>query len=421
MLVETFLTQYTKLLTKRYLTFEKYTLPAPPKPQAGKKYFLYVHIPFCQELCPYCSFVKIKMDTSIANDYFNALKKEIQIYQNLGYSFDSVYIGGGTPTIMPEKLSELIEFIKNAWPIKQISVETNPNHLTPDILEKLKNAGVNRLSVGVQSFDDNILKSVERFKKYGSGQTIKEKLASAAGIFDTLNIDMIFNFPNQTEQILQNDIKCLNDINADQITYYPLMISNAKKAEVTKKCGNINYKQEKCFYKLIVNGLSKKYNQDSIWCFTQNKGVIDEYILDHDEYAAAGPGSWGYINGTMYSNTFSIPQYIEMIQKNRHPIVAVRKFTRSEQIRYDFLIKLLEGSLDLSDMEKKYGKTFWLHLCKEFAFFTLIRAATFKNNHFKLTIKGRYYWIVLMRTFFSVVGDYRDTRNFSDKPSHQQK
>ena len=420
MLVETFLTHYTKFLTKKYLTFEKYLHSSPPEPQKNKNYFLYIHIPFCQELCPYCSFVSTKIDTSIAIEYFKALKKEIEIYKNLGYCFNLVYIGGGTPTIMPQELSELILFIKNSWNIKQISVETSPNHLTPDILEMLKKVGVNRLSVGVQSFDDNILKSVERLEKYGDGKTIKQKLKSVVGLFDTLNIDMIFNFPNQTEQIMENDIKCLNEINADQITCYPLMISDSQKNEIKKRCGNINPRMEKILYKKISAGLSDTYNQGSIWCFNRKKGLIDEYILDHDEYVATGPGSWGYIDGTMYSNTFSIPHYIDLLQKNIHPIIAVRKYSTTEQMRYDFLIKLLEGSLNLSDMERKYGRDFRLNLSKELDFLKIFRAATFQDDLLKLTPKGRYYWIILMRIFFSIVGDYRKTRDLLDNDFYQK-
>lgn len=106
MFIENFLTFYTARLTRRYLAFEKYSPSSPPKPKKDSSYLLYMHIPFCEELCPYCSFVKVKFEHSLASRYFDALKKEIGIYHELGYCFDSIYIGGGTPTIMPDRLAQ---------------------------------------------------------------------------------------------------------------------------------------------------------------------------------------------------------------------------------------------------------------------------------------------------------------------------
>lgn len=95
------------------------------------------------------------------------MKKEIEAYYDLGYSFSSVYVGGGTPTIVPDKLADIILYARSLWPITQVSVETNPSHLNGEILGVLKDIGTNRLSVGVQSFDDGILRSVQRYDKYG--------------------------------------------------------------------------------------------------------------------------------------------------------------------------------------------------------------------------------------------------------------
>ncbi len=420
MIIETFLRHHAECLTRRYLAFEKYSHCSPPQPKPNSRYLLDIHIPFCEELCPYCSFVSVKFEPSLASAYFDALKKEINIYHNLGYCFDSVYVGGGTPTIMPDRLGQIISFVKNTWPITQISVETNPNHLTPDILRVLKDVGTNRLSVGVQSFNNKILESVRRLKKYGCGEDIKEKLSSIGTMFDTLNVDMIFNFPNQTEEMLAEDIKTIKEIKADQVTWYPLIVSDAKKKEVTKMCGKINYQNEKRLYKLLTEQLADTYNQESVWCFARKKGVIDEYILDHDEYAATGPGSWGYINGTMYSNTFSIQQYIKMIQENKHPIVASRSFSRIERIRYDFLLKLLDGSLSLAKMKKKHGKRFLLYLCRELSFFLITGAIVFRDNNIVLTPRGRYYWVIMMRSLFSITGDHRDMRASLDAVSTEQ-
>lgn len=417
MFVENFLTFYAARLMRRYLTFEKYSPSSPPKPNKDNSYLLYMHIPFCEELCPYCSFVRVKFEPSLASHYFNALEKEIEIYHELGYCFDSIYIGGGTPTIMPDRLARIIEFVKSTWQIKQISVETNPNHLTPKILRILKDVGTNRLSIGVQSFNNEILESIRRLEKYGAGEEIKEKLSSVVGMFDTVNVDMIFNFPNQTEEMLAADVKIIKEVKADQITYYPLMISNSKKKEIAERCGKINYKQEKRLYQLVAEQLADTYNQESAWCFSNKKGLIDEYIVNHDEYAGVGPGSLGYINGTIYSNTFSIQQYISMIQENKSPVIGSRNLSSLERVRYCFLLKLFGGTVSVSDIKEKYDNHLWFYLCGGLLFLFITRAVTFRDNTIILTPKGRYYWVILMRTLFSVVGDYRETHASLDAVS----
>ncbi len=417
MIIRNFLTRHAARSTRRYLTFEKYSANSPPKPDKDSSYLLYMHIPFCEELCIYCSFVRVKFERSLASRYFDALKKEIEIYHELGYCFDSIYVGGGTPTIMPDRLGQIIEFVKSLWQIKQISVETNPNHLTPEILRILKNVGTNRLSVGVQSFNNQILQSIQRLKKYGTGEEIKEKLLLVNGMFDTLNIDMIFNFPNQTGQMLMQDIETIKETKINQITYYPLMVSNHAKKELVERCGKINYRQEKQLYDLIVSRLADTYNQQSVWCFSHKKGTIDEYIIDHDEYVGAGLGSWGYINGTMYSNTFSILQYITRLGQTKHPIVAYRSFSLPERMRYDLLLGLLDGKVIPSHMKKKYGNHFWLGLGPELLFLLAIRAMTFRGNSILVTPRGRYYCLMLMRTFFSIVGDHRNMRASLDAAS----
>jgi len=417
MLVENFFAFYAARLTGRYLTFENYSPDLPPKPDKDRPYLLYMHIPFCEELCPYCSFVRVKFQPSLASGYFDALRKEIEIYHKLGYCFDSIYIGGGTPTIMPDRLARIVEFVKSTWQIKQISVETNPNHLKPKILQILKDLGTNRLSIGVQSFNDEILESIQRLQKYGSGEQIKEKLLSVAGMFDTVNVDMIFNFPNQTERMLTADIEILKELKADQITYYPLMVSKFKKEEIVERCGKVNYKQEKRLYQMITEKLADTYNQESVWCFSNKKGMIDEYIVNHDEYVGLGPGSWGYINGTMYSNTFSIRQYMSMIQENKSPIIARRNFSCLERMRYYFLLELFGSAVSTSDIKQRYGKRFWFYLSRELLFLFMNRAITFRGNNITLTPRGRYYWVILMRTLFSIVGDHRDMRSCLDAVS----
>ena len=142
--------------------------------------------------------------------------------------------------------------------------------------------------------------------------------------------------------------------------------------------------------------------------------MIDEYIVSHDEYIGVGPGSWGYIKGSMYYNTFSVQDYIQRGESGQSPITACRDFSKRERMRYMFMLALIAGSSSLSDMRNKVGRHFWLFLGGELLFLLLTGALVIRNGKLVLTRKGRYYWVILMGTLFSVVGDYRDTYAPSD-------
>ncbi len=180
MIVEGLLTKILKRQYANILRLNDFEYIQPPGPHGGTKYLLYVHIPFCEELCPYCSFNRFPFNKDLAREYFKALLQEIRMYGDLGFDFSSVYVGGGTPTVLPAEIGDLLEDLHKRFGIKEISLETNPNHLTDEIVTILKDGGVNRLSVGVQSFQDELLKQMERYHKYGSGLQIQERLAKYA-------------------------------------------------------------------------------------------------------------------------------------------------------------------------------------------------------------------------------------------------
>ena len=156
--------------------------------------------------------------------------------------------------------------------------------------------------------------------------------------------------------------------------------------------------------------MTDAYERESVWCFSNKKGAIDEYIIDYDDYVGVGRGAFGYINGAMYSNTFSIGQYIKRVQEGKHSILAYRRYSYIERMRYDFLIRLLYGTLELSYTKLKYGDGYWVYLLRELVFFAAIRAVKFRDGKIVLTEKGRNYWLILMRTLFSMAGGYRERR-----------
>jgi len=156
-----FLTKYLRYTVPRYLKLTGANLHQLPDPRPGHQYVLYAHVPFCESLCPYCSFNRFMFHEDRAVRYFHNLREEMRMVAQLGYQFESMYIGGGTPTILVDELAQTIDLAKQLFGIREVSCETNPNHLTPEVLGTLAGR-VDRLSVGVQSFDDDLLRQMSR-------------------------------------------------------------------------------------------------------------------------------------------------------------------------------------------------------------------------------------------------------------------
>jgi len=188
---------------------------------------LYVHIPFCRSLCPFCCFNRYLFREDLAHRYFVNLRRELELYIRRGFNFSSIYFGGGTPTVLMEELSALIEHLRAQFSVREISLETTPRELTQQNIELLHKAGINRLSVGVQSFDEYILRTMGRVN--GPADEVKCRLLMAEGQFDTLNVDFVFNFPGQTVEQFTADVAAFKELGIDQATFYPLMASPHKK------------------------------------------------------------------------------------------------------------------------------------------------------------------------------------------------
>ncbi len=408
MFIERLICDVARKKNADYLRFTPGESYDVPRPRDEIPRLLYLHVPFCEELCPYCSFNRIVFKEPLAREYFRALRKEISMYGDLGYHFNAVYVGGGTPTVLIDELSETLTLAKRLFPIREISVETNPNHLTARNLPQLKDVGVNRLSVGVQTFDDGILRAVERFHKYGSGEAITARLKETMGYFDTLNVDMIFNFPTQTMEMLERDLDILTGLHVDQVTFYPLMVSTSTEKIMGKKLGKVDYDRGRGMYMKIADRLKEAYVPSTAWCFSRGDVMIDEYVVNYDEYAGLGSGSIGYLGGAVYSNTFDIPAYIEHLNAGRFPVAARKDCGTRERLRYDFLMKLFGISLDLDELSRKHGVNAYLYLLPEITFFRMAGGLVKKGKDMILTPKGQYYWVIMMREFFIAVNNFRD-------------
>ena len=419
MLSERLLSTVVRECTNQYLKLKPTEETMMPAPDPGKRYMLYMHVPFCERLCPYCSFNRFPFAEDRARPYFENMRKEMRMLKDLGYDFDSVYIGGGTPTIMIDELCDTIDQARELFSIKEVSSETNPNHLIPSYLDKLQGR-VQRLSVGVQSFDDGLLKQMDRYEKYGCGQEIMERIQDASPYFVSMNADMIFNFPAQTPDILINDIERVVESGCTQTTFYPLMASPSVERSLARTVGAVDYDREQQYYEIICDlltgGPTHLFEHGSAWTFNRRNtsasgedAMIDEYVVDYEEYPAIGSGGITYLGSNLYVNTFSVKDYNKAIESGRMSIMGKTTFSLRDRMRYRFMMQLFGLRLDKKQFKADFGCSVEAGLPVEMAFMTAAGAfATNNADELTLTPKGRYLTVVMMRQFFIGVNNLRD-------------
>lgn len=419
MLSERMLTAVVRQTTKNYLKLQPTTEACVPSPRPGMKYMLYMHVPFCERLCPYCSFNRFPFSENRARPYFANMRKEMLMLKELGYDFESLYVGGGTPTVLLDELCDTIDMAKETFSIKEVSSETNPNHLIPEYLDRLQGR-VQRLSVGVQSFDNGLLKQMDRFDKYGCAEEILERVGQASPYFTSMNVDMIFNFPAQTENILINDIERVVESGASQTTFYPLMASPSVARSLAQTVGRVDYAREQRFYRIIdellTGGDKPLFDHGSAWAFNRRgsniegeKAMIDEYVVDYEEYPAIGSGGITYLGETLYVNTFSVNDYNATIEDGRMSLMGKATFSKRDRMRYRFMMQLFGLRLDKRQFLQDFGCTVEAGLPVETMFMKASGAfATDTPEEYTLTPKGRYLMVVMMRQFFIGVNNLRD-------------
>lgn len=409
MLSERLLTRRLRALRAQQLRLEPLdggTLPPPTRPDG---YLLYVHVPFCERLCPYCSFNRYPLVEDTARRYFRNLREEMRRVADLGYRFTAVYVGGGTPTVLPDELVATIDLARELFDVREVSCETNPNHLVPEVLERLRGR-VQRLSVGVQSFDDDLLRQMRRYDAYGSASDILARVEAALGVVDVLNLDMIFNVPSQTEAMLLRDVATLEGLGVDQVTWYPLMVSPSVERQLVRALGTVDYGSEAGHYRLLSRGLARTFVASSAWAFSRRGGVmIDEYIVEHDDYLGIGSGSFSLLDGVMYANTFSLRGYDAAVEGGRLSVDARFPLATREHMRYAFMMRLFGLSLDKRAFRHRFGVPVERALWQEMAFLRAARAFSRDDGTtLELSERGRYLLVVMMREFFIGVNGIRD-------------
>jgi coproporphyrinogen III oxidase-like Fe-S oxidoreductase len=254
-------------------------------------------------------------------------------------------------------------------------------------------AQIDRLSVGVQSFYDHYLKQIGRYAKFGSAAAQYKAVAQANGVFKTVNVDMIYNFPGQSEAELQEEIDTLLKLRPAQITFYPLMYSPATGAKLQKQWGALSSGREAKLSAVIREGLTGKYVQRSAWAWSLEKtGIIDEYV-------GAGSGAFSFLGGRLYANTFSLPEYARLIDAGRTGATRTADFSSRSIAQYRAMVDLF----GLKPPRSLWPETTLLKLVGAY-------------DRTGVTPRGAYVASAMMREFYNGMDYIRQTMRQSLKP-----
>ena len=296
---------------------------------------IYIHIPFCVRKCLYCDFCSTA-DWSLQDEYVNALINEIKEYK--GQEADTVFIGGGTPTVLKNKLIDVIDAVKESFVLAEnceFTVEANPGTVDLSLLRKMKKAGVNRLSIGVQSFNDNELKALGRI--HTAESAVKAfYLAREAG-FDNINIDIMLSTPFQSMESVKNTLDIVKKLNPEHVSAYSLIIEEGTPF-YNMELALPDEDTERDIYHYTVSFLANM----GLERYEISNFAKPGYECSHntkywkcDEYLGFGVAAYSYNDSYRYGNTDNIEYYI---QGNKE--VYREKIDDNEKLKEKFMLGL---------------------------------------------------------------------------------
>ncbi len=303
-----------------------------PGYSGGKRPALYVHLPFCRRPCPFCAFHRFAFEESAARDHFAALTREIKELLGRGFVFPEVYIGGGTPTVLPGELLELLALLRRRLPETRLSVESHPEDLTPGLVDGLTELGVERLSVGVQSFDAGLLRLLGRPEP--TPPELKRILARLRGRFPTLQLDLLYNHPAQTPALLAADIEVADALGLTQVTFNPLMPPLVRGGEGIEPLRPDPRRGDRLYEVILERVAASGRRPSTVWCFVSEPGLTDEYLVANPEYLAAGCGAVGFYASRFYANSFSLAEYFRRVERGGVGLARQRRLRPWEREAY---------------------------------------------------------------------------------------
>ena len=351
---------------------------------------LYIHIPFCKQKCKYCDFVSYTDKEDIFDEYIERLSIEASKYR--GTEIDTVFIGGGTPSILTcEQIITLTQIIKTTFILSndcEFTIEANPKTLDSDKLKTLKACGVNRISLGVQSFCDKELKAIGRIHDAKTAYNTVELIKQHG--FENYNLDIMLNLPNQTKESLLYTLNTAISLNPSHISCYSLILEEntplfdeyeSGKFEVTSD----EYDRE--LYKLAKDALAKKgYEQYEISNFAK-EGFKSRHNLKYwncDEYIGLGAAAHSYLNGRRFYNTSEIQEYLNGFYHKEETLLSV-----DDKISEYIIMRLrLTEGIPLEEFKKRFNIDFYEKYKELIDKFTNADFMKYEDNSYKLTENG---------------------------------
>lgn len=313
---------------------------------------LYIHIPFCQNICAYCDFCKVFYQEKQVDDYLAVLKKELADL-NIKVPLKTIYLGGGTPTSLNDnQLEWLMDIIKPyiSEATLEVTIEVNPETLDYYKLDILKKGGITRLSIGVETFDDQLLKGINR--KHNSEQ-VKRIIRYGHQLgFNNISVDLMYGLPNQTLENVKNDLEIIESLNIQHVSYYSLILEDHTVLK-NQNYKPLNEEDEAVINKMIDEQLEKngfmKY-EISNYAKPGFESLHNLAYWQYDNYYGAGLGSSGKIDDRLIEHSRNLNAYLRF-QDIINETINSKKETMFNHLMMS--LRLVKG-LDLKEFERRY-------------------------------------------------------------------
>jgi len=367
---------------------------------------LYLHIPFCRQICPYCPYNKELFDPDLAQRYTQAVLREIDICADLvGHKpVTSFYIGGGTPTtLLHAGLERILGHIFASFHMQcDVHLESHPNDLSNENLRMLLSMGVKHLSIGVEALQNRHLKTLCR--PYTANQARAAVARAVNAGFDCVNVDAIFALPGQTFGEIEELGRSLSDLGADQVTTYPLFeFPYTRWPQLARQNG---YRPFGTLSKRRMLGVLERtfydagFHRTSVWAFTRS-GVPRYCSVTVPLYVGLGASGGSYLRDVFYLNTFNARAYCEALEQGRLPIALSLDLSTDMQMAGWLYWRLYETRFHKTRFYERFGRSFDEVYGKYFKLLALAGLVTNKGDEIVCSDRGAY-WLHWMEDLFSI-------------------
>ena len=349
---------------------------------------LYVHIPFCRKVCNFCPYCKVIYSREACDRYINSLIQEIHIVgqqYELRKKVTSLYFGGGTPALAADRIKDIIDAIREHFIITEgIGLELHPDNVTPEILHILKNAGVTKISIGIQSFQHKFQGLLGR----NNIDTEAMSKALSEVPFETVSMDFIFALPTQTYEDLKMDIDAAYSLGANHVAIYPFIDFTFTRSKVKP----LPKKQKREMLDRITNYcLGKGYVRNSIWTFSseENAGYSS---MTRDNFLGFGCSATTLLKEQFKINTFSVEEYCKRIDERKLPTSLTIRFSLRQRMVYFLFWTAYSTKVDSRAFEKFFGVPLTKMYGFELRLAKLMGYVTEESGIYSMTLKGAFYY-----------------------------